>query len=64
MVLTLSGVLGYGRRDGLAAVHGLLEAIRDLLLLLLVDLEVLWILLLGVRLEAVVLAGGVEGRHG
>lgn len=62
-MLTLSGALGYRRCDSLAVVHGLLEAIWDLLLLLLVHLEVLWILLLGMRLEAVVLAGRVEGRH-
>jgi hypothetical protein len=62
-VRTLPGVLGHGRRDVVLGVDVLLEAIGDLLLLL-VGLKVLSILLLDVRLKTVVLAGGVEGRHG
>ena len=58
---TFSRALRDGRGDGVAVVHGLLEAIWELLLLL-VDLEVLGVLGLLVR-QAVVLAGRVEGRH-
>ena len=61
-VRTFPSILGHRGSNGLAVVHGLLQPICELLLL--VDLKVLRVLGLGMRLEAVVLAGGVEGRHG
>ena len=60
---TFPRALGDGRGDLVAVVDALLEAVGDALGLL-VDLEVLCVLRLLVRLQAVVLAGRVEGRHG